>query len=195
MDTPKVQYVWEADPSNHVCTPESVPTLADWCIKTIRNNPKCKALECLLAVYSKLDSGNPIYTSVRAYAVQRLGEQYPMLYEKYGFDELKLVFAAEELERFEAERKQALEVKNRFASLKGTIIEPVQISCEKTDDGSYPVQVRVQGAAWPADVNPSKREEYLSDQDFVSVFKMTKQELSQKDKFVKLRLKKEHKLF
>lgn len=118
-----------------------------------------------------------------------------MLYEKYGYDELKLVFLPEHFERFESERKQALEIKNRMASLKGTIIEPVRIACHKTEDGSYPLEALVQGAAWPSDVDPSKREEYLSDTDFASVFKMTKLDFRQKDKFVRLRLKKEHKLF
>jgi hypothetical protein len=32
----------------------------------------------------------------------------------------------------------------------------------------------VQGVAWPADVDPSKREEHLSDEEFQHVFKMTK---------------------
>lgn len=118
-----------------------------------------------------------------------------MLVEKYGIDELKLVFEPEDLEWFEAERKKSMEVKKVFSSLKGTIIEPTAVTVKPNDDGTYPLEALVQGAAWPPGIDCAKREQYLSDADFQSVFKMTKQEFMAKDKFIRIRLKKENRLF
>ena len=169
--------------------------LAEICMSSIRNSPKFKTLEGLLLIYSKLDSGNPVYADIRGYAIKNLCERYPMLYDKYGVEEMKLIFSPEDFERFEQERLNSLEIKNRFAYLKGSIIEPVVKDVKPTEDGCYPIEALVQGAAWPADVDPTKRETYLSESDFAAVFKMSRAEYLSKDKFVRLRLKKEHKLF
>jgi len=161
----------------------------------IKNSTKFKTLEGLLLIYSRLDSGNPLFEDIRGYAIRNLSERYPMLYDKYGVEEMKLIFAPEDFDRFEKERLNSLEIKSRFAHLKGSIIEPVVKDVKPTEDGCYPVEALVQGAAWPADVDPAKRETYLSDSDFQAVFKMTKAEYLSKDKFVRMRLKKEYKLF
>ena len=83
-----------------------------------------------------------------------------------------------------------------FSSLKGTVISHATI-CENVprEDGSYPLECLVQESAWPSGIDVTKREQYLSESDFVTVFKMTKEEFARNDKFVRLRLKKEAKLF
>ena len=102
----------------------------------IRNSPKFKTLEGLLLIYSRLDSGNPTYTDIRGYAIRNLSERYPMLYDKYGVEEMKLIFSPEDFKRFEQERLNSLEIKNRFAYLKGSIIEPVVKDVKPTEDAT-----------------------------------------------------------
>lgn len=51
------------------------------------------------------------------------------------------------------------------------------------------------GKQWPANVNPSAREQFLSPEDFLKVFNMTKEEFNNEAKFVRLRMKKDVGLF
>eukprot|EP00388_Colpodella_angusta_P027818 GDKK01010569.1.p1 GENE.GDKK01010569.1~~GDKK01010569.1.p1 ORF type:complete len:172 (-),score=6.01 GDKK01010569.1:85-600(-) len=169
--------------------------LAEICISCIKNSAKFKTLEGLLLIYSKLDSGNPTFLNIRGYAIRNLSERYPMLYDRYGEEEMRLIFSPEDFERFEKERLSSLEIKNRFAYLKGSILEPIAKDVKATEEGFYPLEVLVQGAAWPTNIDPTKRETYLSENDFHAVFKMSKSEYLSKDRHVRLRLKKEYKLF
>lgn len=50
----------------------------------------------------------------------------------------------------------------------------VDTSDDELRTGEYPLRALVQGVAWPSDVDPTCREEYLSDQEFLRVFSMTK---------------------
>jgi hypothetical protein len=118
-----------------------------------------------------------------------------MLVEKYGVEELKQVFDPEDFQRLESERQKSLEVKKVFASLHGTVVENKAVDAKIRSDGSYPLEALLQGSTWPPGIDATKREQYLSDSDFQSVFRMSKEDFNKKDKFVRLRLKKEHNLF
>ena len=175
----------------------SIPSLSDMCLEIMLTSPKFKTLESLLTIYTKIDSSNPSFQPIRAYVMKLLSERYPMLLDKYGHNEMSLIFSPEDLEQFDAELNRAMEIKKRFSSLKGTVLDPVSSHVEqkRLQDGCYPLSALLQGAAWPNDVDPSRREQYLSDSEFLSVFKMSKAEFNEKDKFVRLRLKKQHNLF
>lgn len=173
----------------------SVPTLADCCLKSIQHAPRFRTTEGLLSIYAKLDSGNPQYAHVRAFARRALQERYPMLLERFGMEEMKLIFEEGDLELFERERRKGLEVKKVFSSLKGTVVEPPVVHVEARSDGTYPLEVLIQGAAWPPGIDCSKREQYLCDADFERVFQMTKKVFAEKDKHMRMRLKKENRLF
>ena len=173
----------------------AVPSLTELCLDSIKKSTYFRSTEGLLSIYATLDSGNPTYFATREYAVRSIQERYPMLLEKYGLEEMKLIFDSHDLERFETARLKNLEVKKVFSSLKGTVIEPLNNSTKIRADGTYPIEALLQGCAWPEGIDTSKREQYLSEEDFIQVFGMTKQEFNNKDKFVRLRLKKENRLF
>ena len=59
----------------------------------------------------------------------------------------------------------------------------------------HPYDALVQGRDWPAGVNPAKREQYLSPDDFYKVFKMSLTAFNALDNYKKIRLKKEVRLF
>ena len=175
----------------------SIPTLSEICCTTMISAPQLRTIEALLSLYSKLASGNPAFATVREHAVKLLKERYPMLLDKYGHDELALVFSPEDLEMFDADLRASMEIKKRFSSLKGTILEPTKPTeqIKAGEDGFYPLKALQQGVCWPAEVDPTKREQFLSPTEFLTVFKMSKEEFNSKDKFVRMRLKKEHLLF
>ena len=172
------------------------PSLTEICLKSIMSCSYFRTTEGLLQIYSTLHIENPQYQHVRAFVLRGITERYPMLLHKYGQEELKLVFDPADLEVFERAHWQNIEAKKVFSSLKGTVISHATI-CENVprEDGSYPLECLVQGSAWPSGIDVTKREQYLSESDFVTVFKMTKEEFARNDKFVRLRLKKEAKLF
>mmetsp|Transcript_15844 Transcript_15844/g.26488 ORF Transcript_15844/g.26488 Transcript_15844/m.26488 type:complete len:195 (+) Transcript_15844:197-781(+) len=173
-------------------------SLTEICTDCIIKSNKYKTVEAVLSIYCKLDSGNPVFTKARAFSKGILRERYSMWLEKFGYDELSTVINPEDLEMFDIAHREYLAVKKRFSELKGTVLAPIEYSSDiikRRDDGTYPIEVLLQGAAWPTDVDPAKREQYLSNDDFKHIFGITKEEFNNKDKFVRVRLKKEHKLF
>jgi len=84
--------------------------------------------------------------------------------------------------------------KERFSYLKGTILERKNIKITQLCD-TYPLELLVEGVSWPSNVDVTKREQYLDDDAFYRVFKVTKEDFQKLAKHVKQRLKKEHGLF
>lgn len=52
--------------------------------------------------------------------------------------------------------------------------EVVELKDNELQDGFYPLKSLLAGVAWPSDVDPSKREQYLSPSEFEKTFGMTK---------------------
>ena len=73
--------------------------------------------------------------------------------------------------------------------------ETVDLQGHDLESGFYPIEALVEGVLWPQDVVTTKREEYLSPDDFQKVFKMNKEAFAKLANHVKTRLKKEKKLF
>ena len=74
-------------------------------------------------------------------------------------------------------------------------MEPAKWDGQKSEDGFYPLEALKQGVEWPKEVNPAKREQFLSPDDFEKVFNMSKEDFNKLDKFKRERLKKEQSLF
>lgn len=170
-------------------------SLVDVCIDCIKHSHKYKTVEGLLLLYNKLDLSNPSFRCIVDFIMKGLNDKYPMMHEKYGIEEMKLIFSPADLAHFEKERQTLVDIKNRVAYLKGTVIQPDTKEFKPSEDGFYPIEALVQGVTWPSNVDPANREKFLSEEDFVKVFKMTKEEFKNKDKFVRMRLKKEYRLF
>jgi hypothetical protein len=176
---------------------QEVPLLSTICSGSILKSSKFKSLDGVMNIYIKLDL-LPIYENVRSFARRFLADRYPMLVEKFGREELQFIFSEEDILKFEAELDASAKVKHRFSSLKGTVLEPTVLTvvqAKAAEDGSYPIESLLQGAAWPSDVDPSRREQYLSSESFWKVFGMSKEAFNSQDKFVRMRMKKECKLF
>jgi hypothetical protein len=173
-----------------------ISSLSLICMDVILTNSAFRDLTAVLTIYRRVDLMLPLHLPLRTFVIGFLRDRYPMLVESYGRDEMASIFHGEDLELFQAAFDDQCHAKARFASLKGTVLErsPTSKGC-KSDDGYYPLEALLQGRAWPSDVDYSKREQYLSPEDFVRVFKMTKEEFGSKKQFVRDRLKRDYKLF
>jgi hypothetical protein len=52
--------------------------------------------------------------------------------------------------------------------------EAVELLESDRESGFYPLKCLLPGVAWPSDVDPSKREQYLNPEEFERTFGMTK---------------------
>ena len=52
--------------------------------------------------------------------------------------------------------------------------EVVKLTETEVKDGYYPLKSLLTGVSWPPDVDPCKREQYLSEEEFEKTFGMTK---------------------
>lgn len=71
--------------------------------------------------------------------------------------------------------------------------KPVEIS--KSSSHFYTLEQLTSGKDWPSDIDPTQREQYLSEETFQSVFGVSKSEFNAFPAWKKSRLKKEHQLF
>jgi hypothetical protein len=126
-----------------------------------------------------------------------IGSIFPILLTKYKLDDIKLFLDLEDFEQLQKEYDEMMYIKARFNSLKGTVLEPTQHknNMSKSESGFFPVEALRQGSVWPAEVDPVRREDFLSPEDFFAVFKMSKEEFACLDKFKRVRIKKEVMLF
>lgn len=120
-----------------------------------------------------------------------------MLLTKYKLEDIVAIFDNDDFLVLQKEYDEMMYVKHRFNSLKGTVLEPTihQGNTIKSENGFYPFEMLRQGAKWPVDVDPARREEFLSPEDFFEVFHMSKEEFACLDKFKRVRIKKEVMLF
>lgn len=139
--------------------------------------------------------------ALRKHCMELLIKYYPVLVEKVGYEELKAAFQhhPEDFKLMEEKFKSTADSKARFAYLKGTIVErekvEIDISSPDLEEGFYPYEALVGGIEWPAGIDVTNRESYLSNRDFESQFKMTKAAYEALPRFKRVRLKKELLLF
>ena len=110
------------------------------------------------------------------------------------------------IDRLQVKHKE-MNLQESDVVIKATIIDDTQNhhpsssstipSTQNTRDGGrfYPLSSLLVGIAWADDVDPTRREQYLSDEDFYNVFRMEKTEFNALKTFKQIRLKKEKGLF
>ncbi len=124
--------------------------------------------------------------------------RFPYYLDKFGRDKLIELLSPETFNSFYSEYTARLEEKNKFHyRTQGSVLDRAVAAPEgyQSSNGFYPLSHLIQGVQWPEGIDPAKRETYLSPEEFLMVFKMTKEEFQAKDKFKRMELKKLHKLF
>ena len=115
-----------------------------------------------------------------------------------------------DLEPEEAARRLSQTHKNKTDALSGGVLdrEKVVLTTEELAAGQnppkgghgskkqcYPPSALYRGVQWPKEVDPKRREDWLSDADFLTVFGISRSEYLKLKKFRKLQLKKFKNMF
>lgn len=174
-------------------------TLQQVCANILMTDKRFQSVDGCLSLYNTLQYhlNNPALSELRLHCLKFIRGAYPMLLSRYGIEELEKLLGLEDHMILKKEYDESMYIKARYSSLKGTIVEPTKLAedQQRTTSGHYRIEVLRQGAMWPADVDVSKREEYLSPEDFMAIFKMPIDEFRRLDKYKRIALKKTHLLF
>ena len=143
-------------------------------------------------------SSIPNYRNLWNSVHRLLKDRASMLLEYYDNVELERCFGTDVILSLRKMSVESVDAKKKMANYrKGEVIEREGIGYEERNpiDGFYPIEALTKGVQWPKSVDPTKREEYLSPEDFVTVFGMPKNTFTQLATYVKVRLKKEKDFF
>lgn len=121
-----------------------------------------------------------------------------LLLECYNEMELVRCFGEDVVQSLKRINTECIDAKKRMASYRsGTAIERGIFDFQSidSDTGFYPLEALLTGVTWPAKVDPSRREEHLSPEEFSQIFHMDKAEFAKLPQHVRTRMKKEKHLF
>ena len=145
---------------------------------------------------------------IKSRILDHLKSRFALLIERYEKDALIDLFTEEEYMKMEKKLNDRLQAEKLMkVRSNGNVLEPLKpsststsslTSSSKSGDGSngfYPYEMLIQGVVWPTDVDPTKREQYLSNEDFHQIFDISKTDFKALRHHVQIRLKKEKSLF
>lgn len=141
----------------------------------------------------------PIHERCRTYLLNA----YTIIRQRRAHCELEQYLGRSLYEALENQVAERNRIKQRFARFCGRPLEPsepqipcpLQLASVEGKPVSYPYQVLVFGVKWPAEVNPTIRERYLSEDEFRQVFNMPFDDFQQMRQWRQLLFKKQHSLF
>jgi hypothetical protein len=173
----------------------SIPSLQELCVNYIVKDREFHKVDNILILFTfPIDFDNPKFTALRTLIYTRLHEFLPYLINKYSLENLEMNYPSitwrKEYEKLEADRKET----EYFLSLKGSIIERTVVNYDENSD-FFPYQALKAGVVWPRKVDPSRREQYLDDDEFVKVMGMTKGQFGALPSFKRVNMKKDKGLF
>lgn len=197
-------------------TDRSIQSLEDLCEVAISRSVQFNSVSHILKFYTFFDNlaepGSVVNSYIRLYNIARskVRSFFPSLLSKFGQDYLEDILRKEDFDLFIADVHERENIEKRFSYLRGRDVERCSVHEKVVDDDMtptadsvtgeqaevvYPLNILLQGRAWPTGVDPTRRQDYLSDNDFVSVFKISKSQFSALDKYKRTALKKEVGLF
>lgn len=177
-----------------------VPCLSDLCsailLRDCSGNNR-EVLEKTLHLWSRLNGGTwgTAAETLQHRVLQKIRDHFSMLIENYYEEELISLLGMETWELLMNKHRANLEEKRIFTHItQGQVLSPKMVDFDE-DSEYFPLEVLEQGAQWPKRVDPGRREAYLSDQDFFQVFQMTKSDFYSLPSHLRIRHKKEKRLF
>eukprot|EP01039_Chlorochromonas_danica_P011296 gene11297-12603_t len=174
---------------------ENTPSsLIELCMEVLLREKGVDGIEKVLEIYDKVDLRLNKVNKLREHIMKKLHIFFPLLLHRYDEEDLKVLFHEEDWQILYNAYQNTEEAKERFASLKGCVLERKMVHYDESSE-FYPLEVLVQGVIWPAKVNPSHREAFLSDHDFECVFGLSKTAFYKLPKHIQERKKKEKSLF
>ena len=126
-----------------------------------------------------------------------LKQRGSMLFDCYDEEELEKCFGGDVISSLKNLNVECIAAKKTMANYRGgKAIEREVCNLEDSaQTGYFPIAALLAGVSWPKNVNPSKREEYLTSDDFFRVFLMSKEDFKLLPMHVRTAMKKSKKFF
>lgn len=206
MDVTNSSSPWERSsvewlPPQHDEPKRTVKSLTDLCIDSIQRkllgkvdtldvldlanllNLKTLREECLKAISFK-------------YAFFKEVTDPEYLLELCGEEEIaKMEKRLEDTKEFRRYIRQEGSVLDKQVTEYSTYVVPSSDDDEASGQVYFPVEALLAGVEWPKGIDPSRRESWLTDEDFEKVFKMTREQFKKLPHFKRAALKKDVKLW
>lgn len=140
----------------------------------------------------------------RAVLLKKVESKWSMIRTQYDPEQLQDLFTEEEIEKLDEAVESMEEARRKTATWRsGDVVERrasvQQLSEEDKKNatiGIYRYESLKQGLKWPDGVDSTKRETYLSEDEFITVFKgVSKADFAKLPQYEKIRMKKDVSLF
>jgi len=156
--------------------PRGVQTLLELCVRDLKRLylGKVETLQ-LLDLANELD-----LRDLREETLGAIRFSYDFFRDAAGEDLLRELCGEREVAGMETARTER-ERSRRYLRQQGTVLEPVATEYTTRSTGEeetlacYPYEALIAGVQWPKGVDPARREDWLSDQDFEKHLKMTRE--------------------
>jgi hypothetical protein len=172
---------------------KDAPSLQEMCVRMLVEEAKTFRGWTEIAEraeFLQTDQCKPILTIIH----QQAFSYFPLLRTKHPMEELKAMFCWIDWDAIQKTLDEIELTKTRFVQMKGEVLERPVVPFDPNAK-TFPYAALKAGVAWPLAVDPTKREDFLSDDDFVGIFKMTRADFKALPKFKRDNLKKDTKLF
>ena len=122
-------------------------------------------------------------------------DRYALIDRKYDRESLVDCLGLEEVTRLEQLQQDRIAAERKMKLYRGCELEKARVDDAADDQGLYSYTALQAGVQWPAGIDPTKREQYLRDEEFLTVFGMAKDSFNKFDRFKRIQLKKDKNLF
>ena len=169
----------------------AIPSLQVLCVRTLIETSKSVDERATL-VQNLRALGNVEFEEAMTVLLKDLSNRLELLLARYGEETAKDILGEPVFFKAMERRTERLASERLLAAYRlGSPVEPQRVSFETREDGTFPYEALKSGVAWPAGVEVSRRESYLNEEEFRTVFGMSKPEFNACDKIMRQRLKKE----
>lgn len=184
-----------------VMQPTTIPSLKSLCVEALipANKSADRVVDLILTLQATVFMGcdeDPrlveLFKDLRKHALLR----FDVLSARYGDETMEAVLL-EDFAAAKAEQRARLEATRVMASCRlGQALDKPKVAGPRAD-GSIPYQSLITGMEWPPGVDPARREQKLTEEEFFLYFGMSKEVFNspQTDRIMRERLKKAAKLW
>ncbi len=168
-------------------------SLKSLCEEKIIKSP----IEVILESYAILRQTSYSIDFIQNKCFNYLKDRFALLHERYDQESLIDALGESSYLIMKSEYDESIQARKIIRSYKGEKLENNTLDSElyNSRDGFYSYEALKSGVVWPENVDCTKRESYLSEDDFEKIFSVSKVRFYSLSKHIQIRLKKEKKLF
>lgn len=184
---------------NIYCSDRKMLTLNDICVCVMLREGFPNSIEEAANLALKIPNIASIsnYRELWHRILTLLKQRGSMLFDCYHENELEKCFGEDVISSLKNLNVECIAAKKTMANYRGgKAIEREVCQYESSlETGCFPIKALLAGVSWPRNVDPSKREEYLTAEDFFKVFQMRFEDFKALPMHVRVAIKKNKNFF